>query len=565
VAQYALSFLLTSLVMSAIILVILAFNALFPKAFPAKLRYAVWLVVLIGLIIPLRPVIGGGIVTVSLPDAVQTQLNGIPQITEPLPEIDFPQDSAEREVMEGEAAGRTLSPAIICIIVWGAVSAMIFAYHIWRYIRFIRMIRRWGIPVKDEKILSVLRTVQTEKGLDHKKIDLKVCGFVSSSMLTGFLHPVILLPEKHFEEDELELIFRHELIHYKRRDLLVKLMSVIAVSLNWFNPIVYWMCAATQTDGEASCDEAVLLDAGIENRQFYAEVIVGMIGGKNTNRTLLSTCFYGGKSSIKRRLDSIMDTTRKMKKPAVAALVAVTALTVLSGSVFAFTVQEPPTAAPSITPETAAIARITVDKAKDIALATVGGGTVTSCGFEDEREAYKVEVLYGDKRYSMDIDAVHGTVANYRLEAIETVTSSSSPEMQAPSDTSAPASAEPPSSTTAPATTDTPPPAATTPPSSSSQSTPSSSTPSSNSEITTERAKEIALAKIGGGTVTECKLDYENGRKVYEIKIVYGNTKYEMDVDAITGAISDYSAEAINGSSGSKTDHDDDHDSDHDY
>jgi len=549
VAQYALSFLLTSLVMSAIILVILVFNALFPKAFPAKLRYAVWLVVLLGLIIPLRPFIGDGFVTISLPATVQSQPDEIKQITEPLPEMDFPQDSAEIG-----GTGRTISPVIICIIVWGAVSAMIFAYHIWRYIRFIRMIRRWGVSVKDEKILSVLRTVRTEKGLDHKKIGLKVCGFVSSSMLTGFLHPVILLPEKHFEEDELELIFRHELIHYKRRDLLVKLMSVIAVSLNWFNPIVYWMCAATQTDGEVSCDEAVLQDTGIENRQFYAEVIIGMIGGKNTSGTLLSTCFYGGKSSIKRRLDSIMDTTRKMKKPAVGALVAVTALTVLSGSVFALAVQEPPAViTPPVTPETAAIAGITVDKAKDIALATVGGGTVTQCKLENEREVYKATVLYGDKRYSMDIDAVHGAVTNYRLEAIETVTPSSSSETQAPSDTPAPL------------TTDTPPPATTIPPSSSLQSTPSPSTPSSNSDITTEWAKEIALAKVGGGTVTECKLDYENGRKVYEIKIVYGNTKYEMDVDAITGVISDYSAETINGSSGSKTDHDDDHDSDDDH
>ena len=534
-AQYALSFLLTSLVMSAIILVILAFNTLFPKMFPARLRYAVWLVVLIGLIIPLRPTIGNGLIAVPLPAMAMAQSlpDEIPQIIEPLPEIDSPQDAAEAGIMEGEAAGRTLSPVIICLAIWGAVAAMIFAYHIWRYIRFIRMIRRWGVSEKDERILSVLRTVQAEKGLDNKKIGLKVCGFVSSSMLTGFLHPVILLPEKHFEEDELELIFRHELIHYKRHDLLVKLMSVIAVSLNWFNPIVYWMCAATQTDGEASCDEAVLQDAGMGNRQFYAEVIIGMIGGRNTAGTLLSTCFYGGKSSIKKRLDSIMDTTRKMRKPAAAALGAVIALTVFSGSVFALT-QEPSAAVAPITPETTPTdsAKITVEMAKEIALATVGGGTVTECGLEAEQEVYKATVLYGDKRYSMDIDAVHGVVANYRLEAVETVMPSSAPEAQAPADTPAPAP-------------------------SGSQSTPNPPSSSPDGEITAEQAKEVALAKVGEGTVTECQLDYENGRKVYEIKIIHGNTKYEMDVDAITGAISDYSAETVKGSSDSDHDHDD--------
>ena len=72
--QYTISFLLTSAVMSAIILAILVFNMLFTKVFSARLRYAVWLVVLIGLIIPLRSVIGDGLFGVSLPAAAQTPI-----------------------------------------------------------------------------------------------------------------------------------------------------------------------------------------------------------------------------------------------------------------------------------------------------------------------------------------------------------------------------------------------------------------------------------------------------------------------------------------------------------
>lgn len=83
-----------------------------------------------------------------------------------------------------------------------------------------------------------LRSERQGRERNYTPIDLYVCGFVSSSMLTGFLRPVILLPEKHFETDELEFIFRHELIHYKRRDLVIKFLSVIAVSLHWFNPFV---------------------------------------------------------------------------------------------------------------------------------------------------------------------------------------------------------------------------------------------------------------------------------------------------------------------------------------
>lgn len=522
------SFLLTSFVMSVIALTILIFNWLFPKAFPAKLRYAVWLVVLIGLLIPFRPVIGNGLITIPIPAAVGAQI-GVTQSAGPgtSPETAPAQDMTDVATAENTPAGRSISPVTVCALIWGIVAVLIFAWHIWRYIRFIRTFQRWGVDVKDKNILSILRSVQVESGVDYREIGLKVCGFVSSSMLTGFRRPVILLPEKHFEADELKLILRHELIHYKRRDLFVKLLSVIAVSIYWFNPIVYWLCAAMQTDGEASCDEAVLLDADKENRQFYAEVIIGMAGGKNPAGTRLSTCFYGGKSSIKRRLDSIMDTTQKIKKLAIAALLAVMALTMFSGSVLALSIQEPPNAViPPIMPEITETdsGTITAARAKEIALATVGGGTVTECRFEGDREVYKATVLYGDKKYGMDIDAA-GAVTNYRLETIEAATFPTSPETQAPSDSPAPAT--------------------------------SPSAPSSKSEITTEQAKEIALAKVGGGTVTECKLDYENGRKVYEIKIVYGNTKYEMDVDTITGVISDYSSETIKDSSDRDDDHDD--------
>jgi len=460
VAQYTISFLLTSAVMSAIILAILVFNMLFTKVFSARLRYAVWLVVLIGLIIPLRPVIGNGLFGVSLPAAAQTQTDDTENLpfSDTLPGTDSTQEInvTERTVTDSNV----ISPIMIILLIWGIVAFFVFAYHIWHYLRFAKMVWRWGVQTDDEKVLSLLQTVMAETGLSGKKIDLRICGFVSSSMLTGFSRPVILLPEKHFDEDELELIFKHELIHYKRHDLFIKLLSVIAVSVQWFNPFVYWMCAAMQTDGEASCDEAVLQNSDKENRQLYAEVIIGMIGNKP--KTMLSACFYGGKSRIKKRLDCIMDTTRKIQKPAVIVLLAVAVLTLLSGSVFVLAQTSSNTSVP-IESEAKVPAEISMEQEENITLST------------------------------------------------ETT---------------------PPLASFSPDTT----------------------------EITAESAKEIALTKTGGGTVIECKLDYENGREVYEIKIINKNTEYEMDIDVITGAVTDYSAEAIE----SSDDRDEDHDSDDD-
>jgi beta-lactamase regulating signal transducer with metallopeptidase domain len=298
---------------------------------------------------------------------------------------------------------------------------MIFAYHMQRYARFLKTVRRWGKSVKDEKVLSVLRSEQVKMGLENKAFDVKICDFISSSMLTGFFRPTILLPQKDFDTDEQEFIFRHELIHYRRRDLPAKLLSVIAVSLHWFNPVVYLMCAAAQSDSEASCDEDVLRDTDKEDRRFYAEVIIGMVSGKNMSGTMLSTCFYGGKARIKKRLDSIMDTTLRTSNPAFIVLAIVAALTVFSGSVFALTAQSPssPTAIVNTSlPPSSPRAKIPPEIAQEIAVANVGGGTIVEFGidYENGRQVYEIEIVYEGNKYEMDIDAITGTITEESSE-----------------------------------------------------------------------------------------------------------------------------------------------------
>lgn len=64
-------------------------------------------------------------------------------------------------------------------------------------------------------------------------------------------------------------------------------------------------------------------------------------------------------------------------------------------------------------------------------------------------------------------------------------------------------------------------------------------------EITAERAREIALAETGGGTVTKCELDFEHGRKVYEIEIINGNTKHELEIGAAEARIYEHKQKTI--------------------
>lgn len=77
-------------------------------------------------------------------------------------------------------------------------------------------------------------------------------------MLVGFFHPAILLPPVKFAGDELSLILKHELIHFKRHDLWYKALILEATALHWFNPVVYLMAKAAAVQCEISCDALVL-------------------------------------------------------------------------------------------------------------------------------------------------------------------------------------------------------------------------------------------------------------------------------------------------------------------
>ena len=61
-----------------------------------------------------------------------------------------------------------------------------------------------------------------------------------------------------------------------------------------------------------------------------------------------------------------------------------------------------------------------------------------------------------------------------------------------------------------------------------------------NTNISEEKAKEIALAKVPGATmqdIRQFKKDRDDGRYVYEGEILYNKTEYDFEIDAESGEI----------------------------
>lgn len=73
--------------------------------------------------------------------------------------------------------------------------------------------------------------------------------------------------------------------------------------------------------------------------------------------------------------------------------------------------------------------------------------------------------------------------------------------------------------------------------------------PAAGEDIGVEKAKEIALEKAGvkaeDTLFINAHLDRDDGRVEYDVEFQSGHTEYEVSVDAVTGAINEFSSEDI--------------------
>ena len=136
---------------------------------------------------------------------------------------------------------------------------------------------------------------------------------LASPLSFGILRPAIIIPE-NTSENQLPFVLLHEETHVKDRDSVLKILALFALSLNWFNPLNWFMVKMFDRDLERYCDERVLKKLGGEKAFSYANIILDF-----AERESLSLSFFSA-ASLCERVTSIMKNMAKKKNfPAVLA------------------------------------------------------------------------------------------------------------------------------------------------------------------------------------------------------------------------------------------------------
>ena len=263
------------LTVSALIVVVLLVRAIFKNRVPKRMIYALWLVVLLKLCLPgtlvslpVLPAEDAAVPAQSAERPVQTA----PVIQRPAQTVTKPQTPAQQPVSPvqetAKPAAKPLTTAQILQIAWFSGSALL---GLWLF-------GAWAV--------FTIRLHRDRRFLGKRGgTCIYVSGAVKSPCLAGLI-PAVYLTEDVLQADEAELILRHELTHLRHLDFLWSFFRMAAVSVYWWNPLVWLAAICSKRDAELACDEAVAAKLPESKRLAYARAILAQAPRKTAALSL---------------------------------------------------------------------------------------------------------------------------------------------------------------------------------------------------------------------------------------------------------------------------------------
>ncbi len=320
---------------SITIVILLFLLSLCGKKLSRQWQYYIWLIAVLRLLIPIAPrqnlmntlfskaeVAESGQLqeTGSQPDSLQLQwadYGGMDKIT------------AKPSSQKPKGAGRMqTSLSIIKQYLWifWIILAFIFLIRkITIYQRFTRYIRAGSKEVQDITLLEHLSRL-AEKSHIKTAITLEQNSLISSPILIGFFHPCVILPSGDLSDSDFAYTILHELVHYKRKDMVYKWLVQLTVCAHWFNPFTYVLLWNTNRLCELSCDEAVIWGLDKQERYAYGDTLLRAAGRNIKYKSPVPPIsFSNNAKNLKERLGAIMN----FKKISKATYITMFSLTVL--------------------------------------------------------------------------------------------------------------------------------------------------------------------------------------------------------------------------------------------
>ena len=283
---------------SVLITAVIALRAVFKGRISMRLRYGLWALVLIRLLIP------GNFIPSDLSiEKLTLAFEKQPQVQELTQQLNTPQQSyeavyqevvkehyeayypqaatapnvlpesftatlpAQEQIEIREEAHQRLEQTApiyslrqILTCVWIVGMVIIAAFLLSVNLTFARRLKRSRLPVKAQAAVPVFKSVLAE-----------------TPCLFGLFRPVIYITGEAAENPRaLSHILTHESYHYRHKDHIWAILRCVCLVLHWYNPLVWAAFSLSRRDCELACDEAAIARIGESNRHEYGRTLVDM-------------------------------------------------------------------------------------------------------------------------------------------------------------------------------------------------------------------------------------------------------------------------------------------------
>lgn len=251
------------------------------KYFSAEWQWRIWLVAVVCMLVPLWQLLPSKEVERREPQRVAAVLteekssaaaDKMPDRNGQDERIDTPAPNTAPPRKASRRFHITVTRALVyrlAAYVWLLGALMFFAIAFGNYVVFLRRKKRHSTAADTE----LFETVKAELGI-KRKIRLRTAADGDSPMLAGIVFPTVYIPADVTDRTDAEMIFRHELTHFRHGDLLYKQLTLLVNAIHWFNPFAYLLSANISRSCELYCDMEVTRGMSRAEKERYMETIL---------------------------------------------------------------------------------------------------------------------------------------------------------------------------------------------------------------------------------------------------------------------------------------------------
>ena len=173
-----------------------------------------------------------------------------------------------------------------------------------------------NIPVEQER-QDMLHAIKNELDI-RRNVKLLCSEYCKAPITMGIASPTVIIPPWNRDEVDQNLyhdVLKHELVHVKNRDVLIRFLGMAAIAVHWFNPFTYILYNEILNISEIYCDSIVLRGKEEQERKAYGELLLKLAVQKSMTSSEFAVGILGGNSkrAFKRRIVE-MKPVRKNKR-----------------------------------------------------------------------------------------------------------------------------------------------------------------------------------------------------------------------------------------------------------